>query len=98
RVMIANIPRDAVTGHATDARRHDLDADHQRRREQHAPQHAESELRTRLRVRRDAARIVIGRAGDETGAEAAEKIADAVDHGRLWRADPRTRTRGGARV
>ena len=78
--MIADVPCDAVTGDAADARADDLDADHQRRREKHAPQQAEAELRARLRIRRNAARVVVGGAGDETGAEPLEEILEALDH------------------
>ena len=84
-IVIADIARDAVPGDATDARRHDLNADHQRRREEHAPQHAEAELRTGLRIRRDAAWIVVRGAGNEAGAEAAQECFDANDHGRVLR-------------
>ena len=72
--MIADVARDAVPGDASDARRHDLDADHQRRREQHAPQHAEAELRAGLRVGGDPARVVVGRAGDESGPRRLKKL------------------------
>jgi len=80
--VIAEVARDAVPGDAADARTDDLDADHQRRRQEHAPQHAEAELRTGLRVGRDAARVIVGRAGDESGAEPLEKLLEALDHGR----------------
>ena len=53
------------TGDATESRADHLDADHQRVRENHGPQHLEPELRARLRVGRDAAGIVIRSPGDE---------------------------------
>ena len=76
--MVADVARDAVAGDAADARADDLDADHQRRGQEHAPQHAEAELRAGLRVGGDAARVVVGRAGDEPGAEAIEEFARAL--------------------
>src|SRR6185295_1565927 len=69
REMIADVRRQAVPGDAPDARADDLDADHQRRGEYHRPQQPVAELRAGLRVRGDAARIVVGGAGDEAGPE-----------------------------
>jgi len=63
--MLPDVGGEAVPGHAADARAHDLDADHERQREQHRPQHAVAELRARLGIGRDAARIVVRGAGDE---------------------------------
>ena len=48
----------------------DLDRDHQRPGQHHRPKQAEAELGAGLRIGRDAARIVVGGAGDEARAEA----------------------------
>ena len=42
--------------------------------ERHRPQHVEAELRAGLRIGRDAARIVVGDAGDEPGADPRERM------------------------
>ena len=44
------------------------------------PQHAEAELRAGLRVGGDAARVVVGGAGDQAGPEPVEKSLNALDH------------------
>src|SRR5437899_135971 len=63
--VLPDVGGEAVPGHAADARTDDLDADHERQGEQYRPQHAVTELRARLRIARDAARIVVRGAGDE---------------------------------
>src|SRR4030095_3925279 len=73
--MLPQVVRNHVSCGASEARGNDLDPDHQRRREQHAPQHAEPELGAGLRIGGDAARIVVGGAGDEAGSETIEKAA-----------------------
>ena len=65
---------------ASDARRHHLDAHHERRREEHSPQEPEAELRAGLGVGRDAGRIVVRGAGDETWAQALEQVAAETVH------------------
>ena len=67
--MLTDIGRQSMTGDATDTRAHDLDADHQWRRKQHAPKHAVAVLCAGLRIGGDALRIVVRRAGDQAGAE-----------------------------
>ena len=64
-----HVRRQAPARDATQARAHHLDADHQRVGENHGPQHAEAELRAGLRIGRDAARIVVRGARDETRAQ-----------------------------
>ncbi len=71
RVMRADVAGDALAGHAADARADLLDRRHQREAEQHHPAHRVAELRAGLRVGGDAARIVVGGAGDQSRAEPA---------------------------
>ncbi len=73
RIEIADIRRQAVPGDPADARADDLDPDHQRQREEHRPQHAVAELRSRLGIAGNAARIVVGGTGDQAGTEALKK-------------------------
>src|SRR6266513_5407874 len=63
--VLPHVRRQAVPRDPPDARADDLDADHQRRREQHRPEQAVTELRAGLRIRGDAARVVVGGAGDQ---------------------------------
>jgi len=65
RIMLPDVGGKALPRDTSDARAHDLDADHERQREQHRPQHAVPELRARLRIGGNAARIVRG-AGDQS--------------------------------
>ena len=64
-----DVGRQSAAGDVADARADDLDRRHQRQREHDGPQHREAELRAGLRVGGDAARIVVGRAGDQAGSE-----------------------------
>ena len=73
RVMRADVAGDALAGDAADARADLLDRHHQREAEQHHPAHRVAELRAGLRVGGDAARIVVGGAGDQSRAESAEQ-------------------------
>ena len=77
RIMPARIARNAVPGDAADARGDFLDRRHQRKRQQHGPADAVAELRAGLAVGADARRIVVGRAGDQAGAERLQRIAEA---------------------
>ena len=61
----ADVRREALPRDPADARRQHLDADHQRQRQEQRPDEREAELRAGLRIGRDAARIVVGRAGDQ---------------------------------
>ena len=74
RIMPADIAGDAAPGDAADARGNFLDRRHQRKRQQHGPADAVTELRAGLAVGADAGGIVVGGAGDQAGAEAFEKI------------------------
>ena len=56
----------ALAGDPPDLRAHGLDRGHQRVGQWHRPQHVEAELGARLRIGGNAARVVIGHAGDET--------------------------------
>ncbi len=67
--MPPNIGGESVPADPADPGADHLDADHQRVGEQDCPEHVEAELRTGLRVGRNPARIVIGRARDESRAE-----------------------------
>ena len=58
----------ALAGHPPDPRADGLDRRHQRKGEHHRPQHVDAELRARLCIGGDAARIIIRRAGDEARA------------------------------
>ena len=73
RVMRADVAGDALAGDPADARADLLDRRHQREAEQHHPAHRVAELRAGLRVGGDAARIVVGGAGDQSRAEPAEQ-------------------------
>jgi hypothetical protein len=84
-VMPADIARYAVPGDAADAGRNLLDRRHQRKAEQHRPADAVAELCAGLAVGADAGRVVVGGAGDQTGAERFEKGADAEGLVRLGR-------------
>ena len=53
----------SLPGHSADTRTHQLDRDHEWRREKHRPKQAVTELRSGLRIGRNARRIVIGGAG-----------------------------------
>jgi len=67
--------RDAASGGRANLRADRLDRGQQRVAEQHCPGQAIAELRADLAIGADAARIVVGRAGDETGTEHVEKSA-----------------------
>jgi hypothetical protein len=76
RIIPANIARYAMAGDAADARGNFLDRHHQRERQQHGPADAIAELRTSLAVGADPRRIVVGRPGDQPGAERFQRIAE----------------------
>jgi hypothetical protein len=67
--MPCEVPGDALTRRASEPRRHHLHGDHQRIREQHRPGERIAELRPGLRIGGDAGGIVVGGAGDQTGAK-----------------------------
>ena len=73
--MPADIAGNAVPGDAADARGNFLDRRHQRKRQQHGPADAVTELRAGLAVGADAGGIVVGGAGDQARPEAFEKAA-----------------------
>ena len=73
RIVHADVAGDAVAGHPADARADLLDRRHQREAEQHHPAHRVAELRAGLRIGGDAARIVVGGAGDQSRAEPGEQ-------------------------
>ena len=83
RADLVDVGSQALAGRPTDPRREHLDADHQRRRQEQRPDEAEAELGAGLRVGRDAARVVVGGAGDETRAEPARETLQALVGGRL---------------
>ena len=74
RAELADVGGQPLPGHPADPRRQHLDADHQRRGQEQRPDQREAELRARLRVGGDAARIVVGGAGDEAGPEPARQV------------------------
>ncbi len=61
-------------GDPADARAHGLDRGHQREGQRHRPQHVEAELSARLGVGGDAARIVVGHAGDEPRPDPRQRV------------------------
>ena len=63
----------SAAGGATHAGAHDLHRRHQRISEDHGPGERIPELRASLRVGRDPARIVIGRARNQSGAQDPEQ-------------------------
>jgi len=69
RTMLPQIAGKAAAGGSPDPGAHDLHRGHQRIGEQHGPGEAVTELRASLRVGRDAARIVIRGARDQTGTQ-----------------------------
>ena len=79
----------SLAGRPPDLRANDLDRRHQRVRERHRPEHVEAKLRPRLRVGGDAARVVIGYAGDKSRTEPCQRMFlqatqnDVKDVGRL---------------
>ena len=77
RIMLADIAGDALAGDPADAGADLLDRRHQRPGEQHDPGHAVAELRADLRIGGDAARIVVGCAGDQPGPEKGQEPAPA---------------------
>jgi hypothetical protein len=90
RAHLADVRGEAFAGDEADARRELLDAYHQRHRQEQRPDQREAELRAGLRIGGDAARIVVGRAGDEPRAETAGEARGVV----LRRRGARLRPRG----
>ena len=66
-----------MPGDAADPRRNFLDRRHQRKGQQHGPADAVAELRAGLAVGADPRRIIVGGAGDQSGAEPFADVADA---------------------
>jgi hypothetical protein len=60
---------DAASGGAADPSADLLDSRHQRVGEEQRPADSKAELRTRLRIGGDPARIIVGRAGNKAGPE-----------------------------
>ena len=75
RIVPANRAGEATTGHEADPRADELHGRHQRKRGRRRPEHPEAERGAGHGVGRDAARIVVRRAGDEPGPEEPE-VAD----------------------
>ena len=71
--MAAQVLCDAGAGHPPDLRRHFLDDDHQRKGQHEGPGQGIAELCADLAMRTDAARIVVGRAGDKPRPQPAEE-------------------------
>jgi hypothetical protein len=78
RTHLVDVRRQALARGPADPRRKHLDADHQRPGEEQRPDQRETELRAGLRVGGDAARVVVGGAGDEAGAEPGGEAGGAV--------------------
>jgi len=70
--VLSDIVGQAAPGDASQASADDLDRDHQRIGENDGPAQLVSELRACLGIRRDAARVVVRRAGDQARAELAQ--------------------------
>jgi hypothetical protein len=88
REVAADVRRETVAGHAAHTGAHHLDADHQRIGENNGPAKLVAELSTGLRVCRDAARIVVGRAGDQPGTEISPQFARITEHRRTVNRGP----------
>jgi hypothetical protein len=71
--VLTQVARNAAAGGTTHAGAHDLHRRHQRVREEHGPGQRITELRAGLRVGRKPARIVIGRARNQPGAQDSEQ-------------------------
>ncbi len=74
--LTTQVTGNAGAGDAADLGCDLLDHRHQREAQHHRPGKAVAELCTDLAVGGDAARIVVGRAGDQAGAEPAKKAPD----------------------
>src|SRR5262245_66406777 len=74
--MAAEIARNSMPGRAADACADLLNRRHERKRQEHRPSDAESELRAGLGVRSDSGRIVVCGPGDEPGAKLAQHARD----------------------
>jgi hypothetical protein len=75
RQMATHVGDHARAGDAADSRAHQLNREHERRREQDGPEQAIAEARPRLRVSGDAGRVVVRRAGDEAGSQKPQRAA-----------------------
>jgi hypothetical protein len=73
--MSADVACDPLAGDPADAGADLLDGGYQRKAEQHYPGHAIAKLGASLGVGRDAARIVVGGAGDQSWAKETEQAA-----------------------
>jgi hypothetical protein len=74
---MANDTGQAATGNHAQPGAHDLHCRHHRKRKQSGPQRSEAKGSAGNRVRRDARRVIIGRAGDEARSEVREEAAEA---------------------
>ena len=72
-IEISQVRRDALTGRAADACADLLDTCQQRQSERHGPGETQTELRACLAVGRNSARIIIGCACDQPGAQEPEE-------------------------
>jgi len=72
RHRLAQIGRKAPTRYRADPGGHHLDRNHERRCEKHCPAQRIAELRAALGISGDAARIVVGAAGYDSGSKQAE--------------------------
>ena len=72
RIVFAEIGRETVGCHETDACADFLDAGHQRVRHQHRLEKTKAELTSDLRVGGDAARVVVRGPSDKTGARTSQ--------------------------
>jgi hypothetical protein len=69
-----DIGSESLAGNPSDLRAHGLDRGHQRIRQWHRSEHVEAELGSRLGIGRNAARIVVSRAGDKSGTELRQRM------------------------
>jgi hypothetical protein len=72
-IMPSNVARYAAPGDPTDPTADLLNHRHQRIAEKHGPTDSKAQLGSGLRICRDAARIVVRCAGNETGTQAAKQ-------------------------
>ena len=86
RIGAPDVGGQPAPGDPADARRHQLDADHERVRQHQRPQGVEAELGAGLGIRRDARRVVVGGAGDQARAERFEGgvFLEAADEWHGW--------------
>ena len=75
--MAPDIACDPDAAYAADSRANLLDGRHHGEGKKHRPEHAVAKLRPDLRIRRNPARIVVCRSGDQARAELPQDFFDS---------------------